>query len=192
MEQGKGSAWSKSQGRSSKLRCYICQSKEHLKRDCPRYNHKKSQGFVRNEDQVSSFGVDGYDSADVMMFDFEEYDGGNILLGDGKECCVHETCKVQLHIRDGKFVRYVPKLRRNLISLRTLEKESFIMKMQSSKIKVIKGSLIVLSGTRRPNCVYTLDGQAVTSKTLKGRKRLGEYQTGWKIKTGNALDSCNQ
>ncbi|GKF91762.1 hypothetical protein Tco_0275463, partial [Tanacetum coccineum] len=66
------------------------------------------------------------------------------------------------------------------------------MKMQSSKIKVIKGSLVVLSGTRRANCVYTLDGQAVTSKTLKGRKRLGEYQTGWKIKTGNALDSCNQ
>ncbi|GJX40086.1 zinc finger, CCHC-type containing protein [Tanacetum coccineum] len=32
----------------------------------------------------------------------------------------------------------------------------------------------------------------VTSKTLKGRKQLGEYQTGWKIKTGNVLDSCNQ
>nr|GEY53085.1 ribonuclease H-like domain-containing protein [Tanacetum cinerariifolium] len=32
-----------------------------------RYNHKKSQGFFKNEDQVSSFGVDGYDNADVMM-----------------------------------------------------------------------------------------------------------------------------
>ncbi|GJS09683.1 hypothetical protein Tco_0366479 [Tanacetum coccineum] len=42
--------------------------------------------------------------------------------------------------------------------------------------------------TRRANCVYTLDGQAVTRKTLKGRKQLGEYQTGWKIKTGNVLD----
>ncbi|GKG17760.1 hypothetical protein Tco_0372058, partial [Tanacetum coccineum] len=37
-----------------------------------------------------------------------------------------------------------------------------------------------------------MDGQAVTSKTLKGRKQLGEYHTGWKIKTGNVLDSCNQ
>ncbi|GKB17278.1 hypothetical protein Tco_0851201, partial [Tanacetum coccineum] len=48
------------------------------------------------------------------------------------------------------------------------------------------------SGTKRANCVYTLDGQAVTRKTLKGGKQLGEYQTGWKIKTGNVLDSCNQ
>nr|GFA12044.1 zinc finger, CCHC-type [Tanacetum cinerariifolium] len=61
------------------------------------------------------------------------------------------------------------------------------MKMQSGKIKVIKGSLVVLSGTRRANCVYTLDGQAVSKKTLKGRKQLGEYQTGWKIKMGNVL-----
>nr|GEU58918.1 zinc finger, CCHC-type [Tanacetum cinerariifolium] len=29
-----------------------------------------------------------------------------------------------------------------------------------------------------------IDGHVVTKKTLKGRKRLGEYQTGWKIKTG--------
>lgn len=67
MQQGKGSAWSKSQGRSSRLKCYICRSEEHLKRGCPRYNHKKSQGFVRNKDQVSGYGADGYDNADVMM-----------------------------------------------------------------------------------------------------------------------------
>ncbi|GKB97174.1 hypothetical protein Tco_0983311 [Tanacetum coccineum] len=43
--------------------CYM-----HLKRDCPMYNHKKSQGFVRNEDQVSGYGAEGYDSAvDVIM-----------------------------------------------------------------------------------------------------------------------------
>ncbi|GKA25895.1 zinc finger, CCHC-type containing protein [Tanacetum coccineum] len=65
MEQGTYSAWSKSQGRSSRLRCYICQSKEHLKRDCPMYNHKKSQGFVRNEDQVSGSRADVYDNCDI-------------------------------------------------------------------------------------------------------------------------------
>ncbi|GKC89705.1 zinc finger, CCHC-type containing protein, partial [Tanacetum coccineum] len=87
---------------------------------------------------------------------------------------------------------YVPELRQNLISLGTLEKEGLTVNMQSGKIKVIKGSLVVLSGTTRANCVYTLDGQIVTRKTLKGRKQLGEYQTVWKIKTDNVLDSCNQ
>nr|GEW98304.1 zinc finger, CCHC-type [Tanacetum cinerariifolium] len=149
MEQGTYSAWSKLQGRSSRLRCYICQSGEHLKRDCPR------------------------------------------------ECRVRGRCKVQVHMRDESSfvldnVRYVSESRRNLISLGTLEKEGFSIKMQSGKIKVIKGSLVVLSGTRRANCVYTLDGQAVTRKTLKGRKQLGEYQSGWKIKTGNVLDFCKQ
>nr|GEV75451.1 zinc finger, CCHC-type [Tanacetum cinerariifolium] len=83
---------------------------EYLKRDFPRYNHKKSQGFLRNEDQVFYFRVDKYNIVDVMMamnveelldwimdsggsyhmthkraylFDFEEYDSGNVLLGDG-------------------------------------------------------------------------------------------------------------
>ncbi|GKB28536.1 zinc finger, CCHC-type containing protein, partial [Tanacetum coccineum] len=32
----------------------------------------------------------------------------------------------------------------------------------------------------------------IAGNTLKGRKQLGEYQTGWKIKTGNVLDSRNQ
>ncbi|GKE55650.1 hypothetical protein Tco_1494835 [Tanacetum coccineum] len=146
------------------------------------------KGFHKEEaadsDQVSGFGADEYDSVDVMMamsveelldwimdsggsyhityrrdylVDFEEYDGGNILLGDGREC-----------------------------------RRVFTVKMQLGKIKVIRGSLVVLSGTRRANCIYTMDGQPVITKTLKGRKQLGEYQTGWKIKTGDVLDSCNQ
>ncbi|GJZ29061.1 hypothetical protein Tco_0573708, partial [Tanacetum coccineum] len=125
-------------------------SEKQLKKDCTKYNNKKSQGSVKNEDHVSSSGADGYDNADVIMamsikelldwimdsgssyyitykrdylVDFKEYDGGNILLGDDRECRVRGT---------------------------------------------------------------------VIRKTLKGRKQLGEYQTGWKIKTGNVLDFCNQ
>ncbi|GJT44120.1 zinc finger, CCHC-type containing protein [Tanacetum coccineum] len=129
MEQGIYSAWSKSQGRSSRLGCYICQSEEHLKRDCPRYNHKKSQGCVRIEDHVYGFGANGYDTVDVMMA------MRNAMYG--------ETCKVQVQMRDGSSfvldnVRYVLKLRLNLISLGTLEKDGFTVNMQSGKIKVIK------------------------------------------------------
>ncbi|GKD52745.1 hypothetical protein Tco_1281721 [Tanacetum coccineum] len=82
------------------------------------------------------------------LFDFEEYDSGNVLLGNGRECRVWGT-------------------------------EGFTVKMQPGKIKVIRGSLVVLSGTRRANCVYILDGQTVTRKSLKGRKQLGEYHIGW-------------
>ncbi|GJU85145.1 hypothetical protein Tco_1292691 [Tanacetum coccineum] len=66
----------------------------------------------------------------------EKMEGGNILLGDGKECRVRET-------------------------------EGFTVKMQSGRIKVIRGSMVVLSRTRRANCVYTLDGQESTQQCMK-------------------------
>ncbi|GKC60536.1 hypothetical protein Tco_1088134 [Tanacetum coccineum] len=142
---------------------------EHLKRDYPRNNHKKSQGFVRNEDHVSGSGADGYDSTDVMMAMSVEELLDWIMDSGGS---YHITYKRDYLV---DLEEYVPELRRNLISLGTLEKEGFTVKMQSSKIKVIKGLLVVLSGTRRANFIYTLDGQAVTRKILKGRKQLGEY-----------------
>nr|GEY20607.1 retrotransposon protein, putative, Ty1-copia subclass [Tanacetum cinerariifolium] len=37
-------------------------------------------------------------------------------------------------------------------------------KMQSGKIKVIDGSMVILSGIRRNNCVYSLDGHAKASE----------------------------
>nr|GEX56093.1 zinc finger, CCHC-type [Tanacetum cinerariifolium] len=90
MEHDTYNAWLKSQVRSSRLRCYICQSEEHLKRDCLRYNHKKSQGFVKNKDQVSGSGADG-------------------------ECRIWGIGKVQVQMRDGSSfvfdnVKYVPVL----------------------------------------------------------------------------------
>nr|GEX87147.1 zinc finger, CCHC-type [Tanacetum cinerariifolium] len=130
-----------------------------------------------NKDPVSGSRADGYNIADVMiamsvkelldcimdsgsslyitymrdyLVDFKEYDGGNILLGDGRKC----------RVRGAWFYR-----------------ETAVGKDQG-----YKG---FTGGTRRANCAYTLDGQAVTRKTLKGKKQLEEYHIGWKIKTCN-------
>ncbi|GJW62303.1 hypothetical protein Tco_0111638 [Tanacetum coccineum] len=127
----------------------------------------------KQQTQVSGSRADRYDSAYHITYmrdyfvDFEEYDGGKILLGDGKECRIRGTGKVT----DEGWVKF------------------HVGQCQSVKIKVIKGSLVVLSGTRRTNCVYTVNSQVVTRKTLKGRKQLEEYQTGWKIKKGNSGQS---
>ncbi|GJY17933.1 hypothetical protein Tco_0389424 [Tanacetum coccineum] len=79
------------------------------------------------------------------FFDFEVYDGDNILLGVGRECHIRRKGKVQIQMRNG----------------------SSCVLDNVSKIKVIKGLLVLLSGSRRANYVYTLDGYAVTRKTLK-------------------------
>ncbi|GJY41440.1 retrotransposon protein, putative, ty1-copia subclass [Tanacetum coccineum] len=130
---------------------------DHLKRNCPKNNRKKSTGYAKKDEQPSSSGST-YDDSEVMMvmsaqalldlimdsgcsyhmtprldilFDFLECDGGSIQLGDNRECKI---------------------------------REGFTVKMQSGKVKVINGSRVVLSRTRRDNCVYSLDGHAMAGE----------------------------
>ncbi|GJZ86393.1 zinc finger, CCHC-type containing protein [Tanacetum coccineum] len=127
--------------------------KDHLNRNCLKNNRKKSTGYVKKDKQLSSSG--------------STYDDSK--LGDNRECKIRGIGKVRIQLRDGSSfvlhnVRYIPELKRNLISLETLEKEGFPVKLQSGKVKVINGSRVVLSGIRRDNCVYSLDGHAMAGE----------------------------
>ncbi|GKD61578.1 retrotransposon protein, putative, ty1-copia subclass, partial [Tanacetum coccineum] len=65
-------------------------------------------------------------------------------------------------------------------------------KMQSSKVKVINGSRVILSGIRRDNYVYSLD--SVEEKDSLAQQ-LVENQTGRTVKklgTDNGLEFCNR
>ncbi|GJZ38267.1 retrotransposon protein, putative, ty1-copia subclass [Tanacetum coccineum] len=156
--QSKGK--SRSNSRGGRLKCYICQSEEHLKRNYLKNNRKKSTGYVKKDEQLSSIGLT-YDDSKVMMvmsaqalldwimdsgcsyhmtpmldilFDFLECDGGSVQLGDNKECKIRGIGK------------------------------GFTIKLQSGKVKVINGSRVILSGIRRDNCVYSLDGHAMAGE----------------------------
>nr|GEW17219.1 retrovirus-related Pol polyprotein from transposon TNT 1-94 [Tanacetum cinerariifolium] len=49
----------RSKPRGGRLKCYVCQSKDHLKRNCPKNNCKKSTSYVKKDDQpISSGSVD--------------------------------------------------------------------------------------------------------------------------------------
>ncbi|GKE55337.1 hypothetical protein Tco_1494522, partial [Tanacetum coccineum] len=62
--QSRGKSRSKSRG--GRLKCYICQSEDHLKRNCLKNNHKKSTGYVKKDEQPSSSGST-YNDFEVMM-----------------------------------------------------------------------------------------------------------------------------
>ncbi|GJR28667.1 retrotransposon protein, putative, ty1-copia subclass [Tanacetum coccineum] len=141
--QSRGKSRSKSRG--GRLECYICQFEDHLKRNYPKNNHKKSTGYVKKDDHPSSSGLT-YDDSEVLMVMSVEALLDWIM---NSRCSYHMT------------PRYIHELKRNLISLGTLEKEGYTVKLQSGKVKVINGSRVVLSGIRRDNCVYSLDGNAV-------------------------------
>ncbi|GJS86159.1 hypothetical protein Tco_0752700 [Tanacetum coccineum] len=89
--------------------------------------HGTNSVWSKSQEEAAD-SADEYDSVDVMMamsveelldwiidsggsyhityrrdyfVDFKEFDGGNIMLGDGRECCISRTGKVQVQMRDG-------------------------------------------------------------------------------------------
>nr|GEZ81350.1 retrovirus-related Pol polyprotein from transposon TNT 1-94 [Tanacetum cinerariifolium] len=158
LHQSRGKSRSKSQG--GRLKCYICQSKDHLKRNYPKNNRKKSTGYVKKDDQPSSSGLT-YDNSEAMTVM-----SAQALL---EECKIRGIGKVRIQLKDGSSfmlhnVGYIPELKKNLILLGTLEKEGYTVKLQSGKVKVINGSRVILSRIQRDNCVYSLDGHAMVGE----------------------------
>ncbi|GJR68564.1 hypothetical protein Tco_0014629 [Tanacetum coccineum] len=137
------------------------------------------------KDEGSGMHSEGYDNGDLLMavseerflewimdsggsfhimprrdflFDIKEFNGGTILLGDN---------------------------RRNLISLGTLDREGYTVKLQNGRVKVIKGSLMVLSGTMKGNYVYSLDGWAELGEASVGIQEKESLAQVWHKRLGH-------
>ena len=66
-------------------------------------------------------------------------------------------------VRELKEVRYVPQLKRNLISVGALKALGLVISIQDGVLKMIKGSMVVMKGVRRDN-LYYLKGSMVTGQ----------------------------
>nr|GEX48367.1 zinc finger, CCHC-type [Tanacetum cinerariifolium] len=70
-------------------------------RDCPSANVMMSMSVEQMLDCIMDSGGSYHMTYKRdYLFDFKEYNGGNILVGDGKECRVRGTGKVQVQRRD--------------------------------------------------------------------------------------------
>ncbi|GJX23943.1 retrovirus-related pol polyprotein from transposon TNT 1-94 [Tanacetum coccineum] len=195
---------------------------DYLKKDYPKRNKKKSTGFVK-KNAGQGFGVhsEGYDNGDLLMavseerflewimdsggsfhmtprrdflFDFKEFNGGTVLLGNNRACAIMGIGKVRVQMKDGSSfvlenVRYIPELKRNLISLGTLDREGYTVKLQNGRVKVIKGSLMVLSGTMKGNCVYSLDGWAESGEASVGIQEKESLAQVWHKRLGHISEA---
>ena len=116
-------------------------------------------------------------------------DMGSVKLEDDRPCQILGIGTVTMKTESGitfdlKDVRYIPDLKRSLLSLGTLEKMGYHVSLRDGKARVIKGSMVVLSGTRIKNNIYMLDCKVVDGvaavaseegddEALKWHKRLG-------------------
>jgi len=89
-------------------------------------------------------------------------------MGDDHLCNMEGIWTVQINMFDGmirelKEVRYIPQLKRNLISVGALETLGIEVSIEDEVLKMTKGSMVVLKGVCRNN-LYYLKGSTVTGQ----------------------------
>ena len=88
-----------------------------------------------------------------------------VLLGNNRPCKIQGIGSVRIKMYDGverllTQVRYIPELKRNLISLGVLDELGYSIKMECGSLKILKGSLVMLKGVKK-NGIYSLLGSTV-------------------------------
>ena len=105
-------------------------------------------------------------------------------MSDDHPCNIEGMGTIHIKMEDGivrelKEVRSVPQLKRNLISVGTLEVSGLMVSIRDGVFKMTKGSMVVMKGVHRNNLYYlkgsTVTGQVETSSssddgcTMSGR-----------------------
>jgi len=97
---------------------------------------------------------------------FKKLEGCLVVMGDGHPCTMEGVGTIQIKMFDGmvrelKEVRYVPQLKRNLISVGTLETLGLVVSIKDGVLKMTKDSMVVLKAVRQNNFYY-LKGSTIT------------------------------
>lgn len=139
---------------------------------------------------------------------------GSVLLDNDQVCQVEGMGDIKLRIHDGSIkilsdVRYVPDLKRNLISLGVLESKGFNFKSEKGIMNIFKNSRVIMRGFR-DHSLYYLDGITVVGASKSNvhdnaflwHKRLGHVcercvnellkQNISKVSKGFKLEGCEQ
>lgn len=219
---GKGRSRSSSR---TKVTCWFCKKEGHMKKDC--YARKKKiesegqgEAGVITEKVVFSeaLSINDQNAKDVWILDsgctfhmtsrrdwfVDLYDNGGttILLGDDHTVQSQGQGSIRINTHGGTInmlqnVRYVPNLRRNLISTGTLDKLGFKHEGGDGKVRYFKNDKTALRGNLS-NGLYVLDGETVlpencniekqSDKTTLWHSRLGHISVNnLKILTGKGL-----
>ena len=102
------------------------------------------------------------------LTEYHDLDGGRVMMGNNAMCKIISigNIRLKLHdetIRELKQVRFVPELKRNLISLGMLDQMGYSVKIEYGEMMIIKGTEIIMKGLRK-NGVFVLDGKVVTGE----------------------------
>ncbi|KAI3472951.1 hypothetical protein Pfo_029197 [Paulownia fortunei] len=133
------------------------------------------------------------------FFDFQEINGGVVYMGNDNTCKTTGIGSIRLKNHDGSTrvltdVRYVPDLKKNLISLGALESKGLVVTMRYGVLKTTSGALVVIKGIRRNNLYYyqgnTVIGTA--SAAISNNDKDFEATRLWHMRLGHADEKSLQ
>ncbi|XP_058192579.1 uncharacterized protein LOC131309885 isoform X3 [Rhododendron vialii] len=127
-------------------------------------------------------------------------DGGAVFMGNDHACKTHGVGKIRLKLHDGSIrvlteVWYVPDLKKNLISLGTLDSKGYRITLEGGILKVGNGARLVMKGTWQNNLYFlqgsTIVGGAATASSNVGKDTLDTTSL-WHMRLGDAGDKAMQ
>jgi len=215
---------SKSKSRVAKDECAFCKEKGHWKKDCPKLKKKGKAPQDANVAECTSETSDcslvvsptnshsnewildsgcTYHMSPVRkwFFDYEELNGGVVYMGNDNPCKTVGIGSIRLRNHDGSVrvlrnVRYVPKLKKNLISLGALESNGLVVTMRDGMLRATSGALVMLKGIRKNNLYYyqgsTVVGAAVAATAVSSSRKDEEATKLWHMRLGHAGEKSLQ
>uniref|UniRef100_A0A2N9HA88 CCHC-type domain-containing protein n=1 Tax=Fagus sylvatica TaxID=28930 RepID=A0A2N9HA88_FAGSY len=168
------SARGRSKSKSKTVKCFKCQKKGHMKRECPEWNKGKEESSTSvnvvadsesDGDMLSvSSSTDGLNNSWLLdsacsfhvtphrnWFDtYRSINCGSVRMGNDATCTIIGMGTIKIKMSDGvvrtlEEVRHIPDMRKNLISLGTLDSKGYSYKFENEIMKVSKGAMVVMT-----------------------------------------------
>ena len=120
---------------------------------------------------------------------YREIDGGEVLMGNDASCRMVGVGSVNVRMFDGVIrtitdVRHVPDLRRSLISVGALSRLGLKIVVEGEKMKIAKGSMIVMKGVRAGN-LYLLKGTTIMGESASVTSVDSDSTRLWHLRMGH-------
>ncbi|KAJ9560945.1 LOW QUALITY PROTEIN: hypothetical protein OSB04_006105 [Centaurea solstitialis] len=110
---------------------------------------------------------------------YEKVPEGVVMMGNNDSCPIIGKGTIRIRMHDGitrtlRDVRYVPELRRNLMSLSTLDRNGYEFIGKNEVVRVKRGALLMMKALRKTANLYILQGQTVTGDVAVASKKFSD------------------
>ncbi|KAH9684587.1 hypothetical protein KPL70_013604 [Citrus sinensis] len=164
--------------------CAFCHEKGHWRKDCPKAQKRDgkkpaaanmAQKYEDSDYSLSITPVAYVASSSEWILDtgatyhlcpikewftdFRNLESGAVVMGNDQPCRTMGIGTIRLKMFDGmvrelKEVRFVPALKKNLISVGALEVKGYKVTIEDGIMKFTHGTMVILQGVRRHNLYY--------------------------------------